>query len=106
MKQLILQTALALILIASAQAERHEIQYGKYYDDTTGQVESDPYENTNLNAPWNNPLKQEDIAAPWNDPLRQDDITAPWNHVISTPQQTNQYMYDAGVTNPDYYQTW
>ena len=54
-------------------------------------------------APWNDPLKKDDIMAPWNDPILKDDIIAPWNHYITDPQETNEYLYDSGVTDTDYY---
>ena len=61
------------------------------------------FENDNIFAPWNDPLQQDDIFAPWNDPLQQDDMFAPWNNIMSDQQDTNDYLRDSGVDDPDYY---
>jgi hypothetical protein len=92
-----------IVMAAQAHAERHELDNGMYYDDSTGQVEDSKFENTDISQKFNDPIYQDDIFAPWNDLMRQDDMFAPWNDPLSTPEDTNRYLHENGFRNGNYY---
>lgn len=63
----------------------------------------DKFDNSSIFALWNNPIRQDDPFAPWNDDFRKDDMNAPWNRPFDREPETNQYMREQEIQNPDYY---
>ena len=82
-------------------AERLELKDGRYVDDQ-GEIHRGKYKNEDMFAPWNDSMKKDDMFAPWNDSMRKDDMFAPWNNPMAGGSETNKYLKDQGVTDPQY----
>lgn len=95
----------AAVLLAAALLQPASAHWGERHHYNRGgcQGQRTDFENDDIFAPWNDPLYRDDVLAPWNSEMLRDDFWAPWNNKFDGMEETNQYLRDHGVDDPDYY---